>query len=189
MHPGLVLIGLWLVWAISWLIAARWASQPVRIETTRNAAIYRTALVIGGVILAIPARSSWAIHLWWPGYLEAWLLVLLALLGFVFAWWARLHLGALWSSSVTIKPDHRIIDTGPYGLVRHPIYTGLLLAILATVLIKGGLMGIVGGAIILFGVMFKARLEEGFLREDVGLETYDAYARRVPMLVPFLRLG
>lgn len=189
MHPGVVLIVLWLVWAVSWLVAARWASRPVRTETPRNAAIYRTALIVGGIILAIPARSAWAVHLWWPGRVEAWLLVLAALLGFVFAWWARIHLGTLWSSSVTIKPDHQIVDSGPYGLVRHPIYTGLLLAILATVLIKGALMGIIGGALILFGVWVKARLEEGFLREDVGREAYDAYASRVPMLVPFLRLG
>lgn len=189
MHPGIVLIGLWVAWALSWLVAARWASRPTRIETTRNAAIYRTALLTGGLLLAVPAHSAWAMHLWWPGHVQAWLLVLLAAAGFAFAWWARLHLGRLWSSSVTIKPDHHIVDTGPYGLVRHPIYTGLLLAVLATVLIKGGLLGIGGGVIILAGIIVKARLEEGFLREDLGREAYDSYARRVPMLVPFLHFG
>jgi protein-S-isoprenylcysteine O-methyltransferase Ste14 len=189
MHPGLVLICLWLAWAVSWVIAARWASTPVRIESRGNGLQYRALLAVGGLLLAIPARSEISVHLWWLGYPAAWLLDLVALAGFAFCWWARLHLGTLWSASVTIKPDHHIIDTGPYGLVRHPIYTGLLLAVLATVMMKGSLMGLTGGAAILVGLVLKAGLEEGFLRQDLGNEAYDAYAGRVPMLVPFLRLG
>lgn len=188
MHPGLVLIGLWLAWAISWIIAARWSSKALRVEGGREVLIYRLLMLIGGLILAVPAHTSWAVHLWWPGFTGAWLCVLGAFAGFAFCWWARLHLGSLWSGSVTIKADHHIVDTGPYGLVRHPIYSGLILALLATALIKGTLVGLIGVAIILAGIVLKARLEESVLRGDLGPQAYDAYARRVPMLVPFWRL-
>lgn len=187
MHPGLVLIGLWLAWAISWIIAARWSSKAVRRQGGTGVLVYRMLFLAGGVVLAVPARTNWAIHLWWPTYSEAWFCVTAALAGFAFSWWARLHLGALWSGSITIKADHRIVETGPYALVRHPIYSGLILALLATALIKGTLPGLAGVALILAGIVMKARLEEALLREDIGAQAYDAYARRVPMLVPFWR--
>nr|WP_280178209.1 MULTISPECIES: isoprenylcysteine carboxylmethyltransferase family protein [Mesorhizobium] len=105
-------------------------------------------------------------------------------MGLIFSWWARIHLGRLWSASVTAKADHRIVDTGPYGLVRHPIYTGLLLALLATMAAKGTVWGIAGVALLTIGIVMKAKLEERFLRGELG-PAYDDYARRVPMLVPF----
>lgn len=187
MRPGLVLIGLWLAWALSWIIAARWSSKALKVEGGRAVALYRALLLVGGLILAIPARTEWALHLWWPTVTGAWLCVLGALAGLAFCWWARLHLGSLWSGSVTIKPDHRIVDTGPYGLVRHPIYSGLILALLATALIKGTAFGIAGFIIILAGIVMKARLEERALRAELGPKVYDAYAKRVPMLLPILR--
>jgi protein-S-isoprenylcysteine O-methyltransferase Ste14 len=63
-----------------------------------------------------------------------WVLVGVAAAGFLFPWCARIHLGELWSSAITRKADHGIVDTGPYGLVRHPIDTGVLTAVVATAL-------------------------------------------------------
>ena len=77
-----------------------------------------------------------------------------------------------------------MIDTGPYALVRHPIYTGIILAIAATALQNGTAAGFLGAGLIIAGFYSKARLEERFLREQLGEENYGAYARRVPMLVP-----
>ncbi len=109
----------------------------------------------------------------------------LCIAGFAFAWWARLHLGKLWSAFVTRKTDHRIIDTGPYAIVRHPIYTGIILAMFAVAVLKGTIYTIAGAIIGAFGFWIKARLEERFLRQQLGAEAYDAYRRRVPMLIPF----
>ena len=106
--------------------------------------------------------------------------------GIAFAWWARIHLGRLWSAQITRKADHHIVDTGPYGLTRHPIYTGMLIAVLATMAAKGTLLGIAGALLIAASFYVKARLEERFLREELGAEAYDGYSRRVPMLVPFV---
>ena len=124
--------------------------------------------------------------LWHAGPALAWTLAGLALAGFAFTWWARVHIGRLWSSSVTRKADHHIVDTGPYGLVRHPIYTGITLAGFATAAEQGTLVAFAGAAVMMLGWYVKARLEERFLREQLGSQAYDAYARRVPMLVPFV---
>ncbi len=110
---------------------------------------------------------------------------LVAFAGFAFCWWARLHLGRLWSASVTIKPDHRIVDTGPYGLVRHPIYTGLILALAASVAAERDAAGDRRRRRHGDRVRREGALEEAFLREELGRAAYDAYAARVPMLVPF----
>ena len=80
-----------------------------------------------------------------------------------------------------------MIDTGPYAIVRHPIYTGIILAAFATAAIKGTVFALAGAAIMTLGFWIKARLEERFLRQELGAAGYDAYSRRVPMLVPFGR--
>jgi protein-S-isoprenylcysteine O-methyltransferase Ste14 len=83
------------------------------------------------------------------------------------------------------QSDHHLIETGPYALVRHPINTGLLLSTLATAVQRGRMSALVGLALMALGWYVKARLEERFLLEQLGPDEYDAYARRVPMLVPF----
>ena len=109
--------------------------------------------------------------------------------GFAIAWWARVTLGRLWSGSVTRKVDHKIISVGPYRLVRHPIYSGLLLSVAATAALRGTVAAVLGAAAIGIGLFVKARVEERFLRNELGSERYDGYARRVPMLVPLVRWG
>jgi protein-S-isoprenylcysteine O-methyltransferase Ste14 len=104
----------------------------------------------------------------------------------LFTWWARIHLGRFWSNEITRKEGHRVIDTGPYSLVRHPIYTGLIGGILATGLAVGTVTAILGAALISFGLSVKAREEEKFLTSELDPSAYESYRRRVPMLVPFV---
>ena len=84
------------------------------------------------------------------------------------------------------KEGHRVIDTGPYGLVRHPIYTGLIAGMLATGIAVGTVTAMLGAVLISLGMWQKARMEEGFLTNELGAEAYGSYCRRVPMIVPFL---
>ena len=86
---------------------------------------------------------------------------------------------------MTRKDDHRIIDTGPYRLVRHPIYTGLITAAFALAVQVETPLALAGALFIALGFWLKARLEERFLREELGAADYDAYAARTPMLIPF----
>ena len=92
---------------------------------------------------------------------------------------------ALWSGRITRKSDHHLLDTGPFSIVRHPIYTGILLAVLATMLVKGTVPGVAGAIVITLGLWLKARMEEKWLGQELGLNVYGDYTRRVSMLVPF----
>ncbi|WP_136618181.1 MULTISPECIES: methyltransferase family protein [Mesorhizobium] len=185
MHPAPAIAALWLIWLVSWLAAAFWADPAQKRAGLQAELRYRVVTVLGAMLLFIPAHGyAGRLRLWIPNLLEAWTCVALIAVGLAFAWWARLHLGRLWSGTVTAKAEHHVVDTGPYRLVRHPIYTGLLLAILATMAAKGTVWGIAGAALVIIGTVIKAKLEERFLRGELG-SAYDDYARRVPMLVPF----
>ena len=82
-----------------------------------------------------------------------------------------------WSGTVTRKAHHKIIKTGPYGIVRHPIYSGLSLAILATVLLRPGWFGLIGAAAIIASFVIKYRLEERLLpAASLHLENHHAAA-------------
>jgi len=177
----------WFVWWISWLAAAAWSDRTVQRPPRRHQIIYRLLAAGGAVLLFGLYRHGIAaeIVLWHTPAAVAWPMVALAALGLLFTWWARIHLGRLWSSSVTRKADHRVVDTGPYAIVRHPIYTGITFAAIATATLRGTALAWLGVCLMTTGWLIKARLEEKFLREQLGAEAYDAYARRVPMLSPF----
>jgi len=100
---------------------------------------------------------------------------------------ARIHLGRLWSSAITRKEDHHVVDRGPYRLVRHPIYTGLIATIFATAAAQATVTGLLGAALVAAGLWLKARIEERFLTAELGADAYGAYRRRVPMLIPGIR--
>ena len=114
-----------------------------------------------------------------------WSLLALVVAAFAFCWWARLHLGRLWSRLVTLKEDHRVVDTGPYALVRHPIYAGAIAAAWLTAAVRATPAALIGGALFTIGFALTARIEENFLRAQLDSDAFDAYARRTPMLVPF----
>jgi protein-S-isoprenylcysteine O-methyltransferase Ste14 len=186
MSPGVAIVDLWIAFAVTWLVAALWADRTEKSAGASAEAPYRITLMAGAALLLVPAHGyhGW-MRLWQVNSAEAWACVALMVVGLALAWWARFHLGRLWSGKITKKTEHRIVDTGPYALVRHPIYTGLLLAILATMIAKGTLPGIAGAVLAATGIYMKARLEERFLRAELGADAYDAYSRRVPMLIPF----
>lgn len=186
MTPGAAIVDLWIAFALSWFVASLWTDRTEKSAGLTTEAPYRITMLAGTVLFLIPAHSYYGwMRLWQVSAVEAWVCVGLMIAGFAFSWWARVHIGRLWSGPITKKADHRIVESGPYALVRHPIYTGLLVAILATMVAKGTLPGIAGAALITAGIYMKARLEERFLRAELGEAAYEAYSRRVPMLVPF----
>ncbi len=176
----------WIAWTISWFAAAGWASRTRIHADTSQQRIWLLPTVVGALLieLSLFVRTPWN-ELWVtprPAQIACFVLVLA---GFAFAWWARIHLGRLWAGHIMVKEGHRIVDTGPYRLVRHPIYTGLLLSLVFTAICLGTTMAFLGVAMVIGATYIKARREERFLRAELGAEAYDAYARRTPMLAPF----
>jgi protein-S-isoprenylcysteine O-methyltransferase Ste14 len=185
-EPNQVLEIIWVVWLISWVAASFWSNRPQKRAAELETWTYRAAMIAGGILLApvtgplLGERPMWKVS-------SAGMVALtgLMLAGLALTWWARIYLGPLWSSVISRKQDHKIIDTGPYAFVRHPIYSGLMIALVATAAAEGRLTGLFGGALLILGLWLKARTEERFLMTELGPETYGAYCRRVPMLVPF----
>ena len=183
MTPQLAINYLWGLWFATWIVAASWSDRAAKRPGLRAEFPYRIVTLVGAVLLFAVAGGP--MFLWSFGRGIDWALFGAAAAGFLFCWWARIHLGRLWSGWVSKKEGHRVIDTGPYAIVRHPIYTGIILAAFATAAIKGTVFALAGAAIMTLGFWIKARLEERFLRQELGAASYDAYSRRVPMLVPF----
>jgi protein-S-isoprenylcysteine O-methyltransferase Ste14 len=116
-----------------------------------------------------------------------------AILGVVCTWagialaiWARYHLAENWSARVTIKEGHELIRTGPYSNLRHPIYSGLILATIGTVLVIGQWRCVVGLCLVLAGYYFKARKEETMLGQQFG-DAFLEHKKHTGFLIPRLR--
>src|SRR5271156_1690876 len=190
MPPALLFAIAWIGWIVTWAAAAFWSGRTEKRVSTWEVWVYRVASVAGLVLLNHrTARALGLPKLWHVGLDGAYVLAALTFGGILFAWWARIHLGRLWSGSITVKEGHRVVDTGPYGLVRHPIYTGLIFAVIATAAAEATAPALAAIALITIGLWLKARVEERFLAAELGPDDYAAFRRRVPMLVPFLPAG
>lgn len=185
--PTQLLALIWLAWLVSWAVGSFFSGRTEKHVMTWDSRAYRLPILAGAVLLTPwTERALGEQPLWHVGVGGTYLLAGLTVAGTLFTWWARIHLGRFWSNAITRKEGHRVIDTGPYGLVRHPIYTGLIAAMLATSIAVGTITAILGALLITFGLWQKARMEEGFLTIELGADAYGPYCRRVPMLVPFL---
>ena len=184
--PVRAIVEIWGVWLLSWLIAAVWTGRTAARLPVGPQFLFRVLVLAGVAVLAAGLAPHAPSPLWDSPPALGWAMVALTAAGFGFCWWARLYLGRLWSSAITRKEGHHIVDTGPYALVRHPIYTGIIVASFAAAIDQGTITGFVGVGLVVLGYWIKARMEESFLRGELGAEAYDAYARRTGMLLPFL---
>ncbi|MGH7023423.1 MAG: methyltransferase family protein [Caulobacteraceae bacterium] len=188
-----VTLACWDAWALSWVVAALWARRVASRPPLAESLVYLVPMSLGALLLFFGSSKLSPLYggapLWTlPGW-ASWIATLAAVAGLAFTWWARITLGDLWSGAVTRKEDHVIIRAGPYRLVRHPIYSGLILAAVALAIDVGQLANLIGAAILILGVFLKARLEERFLSQELGEQAYAGYKRTTPMLVPFWPAG
>lgn len=107
------------------------------------------------------------------------------LLGTLLCLWARFILGRNWSGRVVLKEDHELIQRGPYRLIRHPIYTGIILMILACALLNGTPGNFLGVALFSLLHVWKSRQEEALLSANFP-QTYPAYMSRTKALIPWV---
>ncbi|MEO7570494.1 MAG: isoprenylcysteine carboxylmethyltransferase family protein [Croceibacterium sp.] len=179
-----IAIGLWAAWLVSWQAAALWRSKPTVQAPRRDYRLLFVAIALGFFFMfnGIP-RLMWP-TLWPVTPVLGWSMEAVIVIGIAFAWWARVHLGKLWSGGIERMAEHRVVDTGPYALVRHPIYTGMILAAIGIAVIRATPWALLGAGLMALGFALKAKVEERFLEGEIG--GYDAYRARVPMIVPFL---
>jgi protein-S-isoprenylcysteine O-methyltransferase Ste14 len=185
----LPLAALWLAWLAYWIIAARNVKPTRRRESWGSRLMTVMLTAVAAALLALRGqRLSWLTTRFLPQTMVTyWLGLLMVVLGLAFAVWARAHLGRNWSGTVTVKENHELIRTGPYGLVRHPIYTGLLFAILGTAVAFGEWRGLLAFGFLTLAFLFKLRREERFMSERFPND-YPRYRAEVPALIPFIRV-
>jgi protein-S-isoprenylcysteine O-methyltransferase Ste14 len=184
MDYGRIIFLLWAALALYWIVSA--ASAKTTTYRSKGGWLYSGL----GVVLVLGAIYSVFPHLLRgrfvpPGASVLALGTALTALGIAIAIWARIFLGRNWSATPTIKEQHELIQTGPYRLVRHPIYTGLLLAILGTCLAKGQARDLVFLIAITIVLAFKLRAEEALMLRQFP-EAYPEYRRRTKALIPFV---
>jgi protein-S-isoprenylcysteine O-methyltransferase Ste14 len=180
---------LWIVFAVVWIIA--W----VRTKRTQERAalgprlLYSVPIAAGSYLMFgdSAARGWGGAHLLPKNIAVSALAIVLTAVGIAFAIWARFYLGQNWSSVVSIKVGHQLIRTGPYAWIRHPIYFGLLLALIGTALARDKAVAVIAIPLFWLGFKIKSRLEEEFMRKTFGQE-YLEYARTTGALIPKLRL-
>jgi protein-S-isoprenylcysteine O-methyltransferase Ste14 len=185
LYIGWLLTALWFGWLTYWIFASGNTKPTARSESWQARVAYSLPLWIA-VILLVNRHLGVLSYRFLPD--EMWLAiagVAPTAGGLAFAIWARLHLGTNWSAEVTVKEGHELVRSGPYALARHPIYTGLSLALVGTAIAVGEWRAVVALALAVGSFWYKLGIEERVMRETFG-QAYDAYARDVKALIPFV---
>jgi protein-S-isoprenylcysteine O-methyltransferase Ste14 len=178
---------LWLLLCAVWLGSAPFAKRTIHQQSPRSR-IEQSALFAVGLYLLFgsPSTPDWFNQ---PVFRVTVPIALTGLgitvCGIALSIWARLTLGENWSVYATVKRDHTLIVRGPYQAVRHPIYTGFLVALLGSALQRGLLRSFLAVIICAVALWIKVAVEEDFMVQRFGQE-YLRYRREVSALVPFL---
>jgi protein-S-isoprenylcysteine O-methyltransferase Ste14 len=178
---------IWSLVGIYWVVGMVLAKPTIKSESILSGATHITLACAAVLLVWDPAtgRGFLGYSHTSPAGWVAWLGLAVTIGGCAFAIWARATLGSNWSSVVTVKQDHELILRGPYAMVRHPIYSGLLLALTGTAIAVGEIRAFIGLGLAFIGFLLKSAAEEKFMREEFSTE-YARYSQRVRRLIPFV---
>jgi protein-S-isoprenylcysteine O-methyltransferase len=184
-HPLSLADAAWAVAGIVWLIGSFSQKRTARRQTIASR-LFHTALTVLAFLLLFNRNLAFGIlgrRLLPDNAIVQWTGLIATAAGITLAIWARFMLGGNWSATVKLKQNHTLVRNGPYAIVRHPIYSGFLLAMLGTASITGEMKGLL--AVLFAGIAWwlKLRLEEQFMIERFGSE-YTRYQREVKALIP-----
>ena len=193
-YDSIILLS-WAAFLFVWGVTALFVKPDVRgggyAAAWRRYWVLRLAVAVLIVVLAVRlarrAGSSGALFfrgIFTPPPALGWAAAAFTAIGIGLAVWARVYLGRNWSPRPAVKEHHELVTTGPYAYVRHPIYTGIMLATLGTALL-GIFLGIV--MFIVISIIFALRIgKEEKLMLELFPRQYPAYQKRTKRLVPFV---
>jgi protein-S-isoprenylcysteine O-methyltransferase Ste14 len=178
----------WLVIGVVWLLGALRLKPGATVIYSSTRALEIGVLVCAAMLLFSRSPRSPILNTPFlvPGTLTDTLGVALTFAGAVIAIVARLYLAGNWSAMAAVRQGHEIVRNGPYAWVRHPIYSGALLAAVGTAIAFGQVRDLIALPLVSFGFWLKSRSEEQLLLQELGAD-YATYRREVPSaIVPFL---
>jgi protein-S-isoprenylcysteine O-methyltransferase Ste14 len=180
-----VVLGCWITFLVWWTVAALWVKPAREQQPLWQRLLHLVVLALVILLLRGTLGGTLATRELLPRSRSTEVVAdLLTVAGLGIAIWARTVLGRNWSARVTLKVGHELIDTGPYRVVRHPIYSGLLLMILGTAVMAGNLSGLLAVAIFFVAIWLKLRREEALM--TANFPPYAEYKARTKALVPYL---
>jgi protein-S-isoprenylcysteine O-methyltransferase len=184
-HNTLAVI--WTVFWVLWVLPAIFGKRTIQRQTS-GSRMLQLVLMVAAYVLIINSELPWGfmnqrlVPAGKPATIAGYALLLA---GMLFAGWARVFLGGNWSSAVTLKQDHTLVRSGPYRIVRHPIYTGLLVALLGTAFALGPLRCFLGVVLAAIGWKMKSITEEALMLQQFG-DQYSRYRMQVKALIPYI---
>jgi protein-S-isoprenylcysteine O-methyltransferase Ste14 len=184
--PDLIIRICWAILSLFWLVNA-FVAKPVQERTSITGRLAHRIPVLAGCWLFIFGRRQGLLHaiILPESAGSAWLGCAMCVMGLAVAIWARWRLGGNWSSGVTFKQGHELVERGPYRFVRHPIYSALLLMLLGVTVRLGDLCALVAFGLCFLGFWIKLREEEALMLRHFP-DQYPGYRARVKALVPFV---
>ena len=174
----------WTLWSGYWFLAAGATNKTKSSEGFVGRAQHLLPLTAGFILIFHGGRHPLIYGPLFHSLASRIAGAVMTIAGLTFAVWGRVHLGKYWSGIITLKEGHRLIRTGPYRLVRHPLYTGFLTGVLGSALVAATGDALAGFAVMLIAYLIKIRREEALLTREFG-EEYLQFKREVPQLVPF----
>lgn len=191
MNPDSFATTSWFFWILSWLFAGLLLKREKTLSRPKIATDfgYRIINTTGFFLIFVTWKKfpGTQVLLWNFSSTVQWYFAFLCTASLLVIWWARIYLGKQWSPGVTRKEIHILVRQGPYALVRHPMYFGLISAAFFLMMIRGTFSTLVGTVLLTLGFVFKSRIEEAFLIEEMGEEFYQSYRSEVGALVPNFR--
>jgi protein-S-isoprenylcysteine O-methyltransferase len=177
----------WGVFFVIWVVAAMYTKRTVYHESGARRLRYIIPILFGWFLVFRGYRFGPPLNIHIIPQTDAILdaAAILCLCGLGICLWARAVLGRNWSGTVTLKEDHELIVRGPYRLVRHPIYTGLLAMLIATAIEQGHIAGMIGLVLVFISLCIKLNNEEEVMRNQFPKQ-YADYQERVKRIIPFV---
>jgi|SRR5579871_2015455 len=178
---------LWCAWFAIWILWAISTKKTQQREAVSSRLSY-TILTVAAFWLMFSndvPRDWLRIRLFAANPWTEWLGVIITAAGLLFALWARAYLGRNWSGAVTVKVGHELVRNGPYRWVRHPIYSGMILAMVGTALARQQVRGVIAVVLLYAGFKIKSRIEEQTMAATFGPE-YAEYMNGTGAIVPRL---
>ena len=172
-----IIIACWWIFFVVWLIAAFRAKRTAERQSLESALAHRIPVGVGWWLLLVPKWAGFLAYQVVPRTALSQILgAVLCVLGLTFTLWARQTLAGNWSSNVTFKQDHELIRTGPYRVVRHPMYSAVIPLLVGMSLWLGSFAGAIVSIVPTVLIGIRAVLEEKFLRRE--LPGYAEYTTR-----------